>query len=260
MRFFYIVLCAAVALAKPQRSAADADGRIIGGEEAPLHEFPWQISLRNAGSHICGGTIINQNQVITAAHCVEGTGAFPILDTVIAGAHHRILEGGHQKRSVKSIEHNEDYNTPHFCNDVALVTVKVPFNFTDPNVQPIEMFLSSDAEIPAETICNSTGWGQTSGIGPFLPNALQWAQLPIRTGEECADIFPSYLDEPMVCAGSVGLNTCNGDSGGPLVCPDENGNGKLAGIVSFGLTGCKNAGVFTKVSNYEDWITARLEP
>jgi len=55
-------------------------GRIVGGEEAPLHEFPWQISLRNLGSHICGGSIINSNQVITAAHCVEG--ALPVMDTV----------------------------------------------------------------------------------------------------------------------------------------------------------------------------------
>ena len=51
-----------------------------------------------------------------------------------------------------------------------------------------------------------------------------------------------------------------GDSGGPLVCPDENGVGKLAGLVSFGYTGCTNAGVFTKVSYYEDWINERLTP
>jgi len=58
-------------------------GKIIGGEEAPKHEFPWQISLRNLGSHICGGSIINRNQVITAAHCVEG--ASPAFDSVSYG-------------------------------------------------------------------------------------------------------------------------------------------------------------------------------
>ena len=50
-----------------------------------------------------------------------------------------------------------------------------------------------------------------------------------------------------MCAGSAGQATCNGDSGGPLVCPDENGVGKLAGIVSFGYTGCTDAGVYAKV-------------
>eukprot|EP00091_Calanus_sinicus_P000700 TRINITY_DN10627_c0_g1_i1.p1 TRINITY_DN10627_c0_g1~~TRINITY_DN10627_c0_g1_i1.p1 ORF type:complete len:120 (-),score=21.94 TRINITY_DN10627_c0_g1_i1:16-375(-) len=112
--------------------------KIIGGEEAPLHEFPWQISLRALGIHICGGSIINKNQVITAAHCVKGS--FPLLDSVIAGAHHRILEAGHQKRNIASMEHHADFNNPQFNNDVALITVSEPFDFTDPNVQPIEMF------------------------------------------------------------------------------------------------------------------------
>merc|ERR1712098_990191 len=174
MKGFLVFCFIAAAAAKPQGNPAVgfADGRIIGGEEAPPHEFPWQISLRNLGSHICGGSIINKNQVITAAHCVQG--AMPALDSVVAGAHHRILEGGHQKRSVSKLEYNQDWNNPQFNNDVALITVSEPFDFSDPNVQPI-MFVGSDAEIPDNTICNSTGWGLTSGAGLFLPNALQWA-------------------------------------------------------------------------------------
>ena len=52
--------------------------------------------------------------------------------------------------------------------------------------------------------------------------------------------------------------TFQGDSGGPLVCPDANGNGKLTGLVSFGYTGCTDAGVYTKVSHYEEWIQSRI--
>merc|ERR1712154_591862 len=186
-----LLFVAALANSKPGGPViGQPDGRIIGGEEAPPHEFPWQISLRNLGSHICGGSIINKNQVITAAHCVEG--ALPILDSVVAGAHHRILEGGHQKR--------------------------------------------------------------------FLPNALQWAQLPQHSREQCEEIFPGYITDGMICAGGKGHATCNGDSGGPLVCPDVNGVGKLAGVVSFGYTGCTEAGAYTMVSHYEDWITERLTP
>merc|ERR1712215_465668 len=169
MRSLIILLLVTLVYSKPQvKTAHFTDGRIIGGEEAPEHEFPWQISLRNLGSHICGGSIINEMQVITAAHCVAG--GLPILDTVIAGAHHRILEGGHQKRSIQSMEAHEDHNNPQFNNDVAIITLKEPFDFSDPNVQPIEMFTSVDAEIPADTLCNSTGWGLTSGAGLFLPN------------------------------------------------------------------------------------------
>ena len=61
-----------------------------------------------------------------------------------------------------------------------------------------------DAEIPAETNCNSTGWGLTSGGGLFLPNALQWAKLPLHARDACEEIFPGYITDGMVCAGRKG--------------------------------------------------------
>merc|ERR1712018_339150 len=258
MKRLFFLLFATVAYSMPQGNTDlhFADGRIIGGEEAPKHEFPWQISLRNLGSHICGGSIINKNQVITAAHCVEG--AAPIFDSVVAGAHDRFLEGGHQKRNVKSLEWHEDHNTPQFNNDVALITVSEPFDFSDPHVQPIEMFKFDDEEIAANTLCNSTGWGLTYGGGLFLPNHLQWIQLPLHTHAKCEEIFPGYITDGMICAGGPGASTCNGDSGGPLVCPDASGQGKLAGIVSFGQAGCTTTGVYTRVSHYEEWIAERV--
>ena len=92
----------------------------------------------------------------------------------------------------------------------------------------------------------STGWGLTNGNGLFLPNHLQWIQIPVHSAEDCETIFPGnkeifmkltltlliynhpgYITENMVCAGSAGAATCNGDSGGPLVCPDANGVGKM---------------------------------
>ena len=171
--------------------------------------FPYQISLRNLGSHICGGSIINQNQVITAAHCVEGAGAFPVLDGVIAGAHKRKGEVGHQQRHIASLEKHEDHNNPRFNNDVAIITVSEPFDFTDPHVQPIAMFMSDDAEIPAGTVCNATGWGLTNGAGIFGPNALQWVQIPALSHEDCENLHPGYITDGMVCAGSQGHTVCN---------------------------------------------------
>ena len=79
-----------------------------------------------------------------------------ILEQIVAGAHDRFLESGHQKRNIKTMEHHEDHNNPQFDNDVALITVTEPFDFSDPHVQPIEM-LMNNTDIPAETICNSTG-------------------------------------------------------------------------------------------------------
>jgi len=262
MKVLLVLAITTLASAKPQggQPAQGKDGKIVGGEEAPEHAFPYQISLRNLGSHICGGSIINQNQVITAAHCVEGAGAFPVLDGVIAGAHKRKGEVGHQQRHIASLEKHEDHNNPRFNNDVAIITVSEPFDFTDPHVQPIAMFMSDDAEIPAGTVCNATGWGLTNGAGIFGPNALQWVQIPALSHEDCENLHPGYITDGMVCAGSQGHTVCNGDSGGPLVCPDAQGKGKLAGLVSFGTNGCPNAAGFTKVSFYEDWIQARVDP
>merc|ERR1712179_729736 len=144
MKIFVVFCFIAAAAAKPQGSPAVgyADGRIIGGEEAPAHEFPWQISLRNLGSHICGGSIINKNQVITAAHCVEG--ALPILDSVVAGAHHRRLEG-----------------LPRWSITPAGTLL---LSTTTWHSSPSQSLLTS-----VTPTCSPT-----CSTGLFLPNALQW--------------------------------------------------------------------------------------
>jgi len=257
MRTFVILCLAGAAFSLPnyEKDVKLSEGRIIGGEEAPKHEFPWQVSLKSLGSHICGGSIVNKMQVITAAHCCQGQLAF--ADQIVAGAHDRNLEQGHQQRAIATMDFHENWNTPDFDHDICMITLKEPFNFDDPNVQPIEFFQTADAEIPAETVCNSTGWGLTNGNGLFLPNHLQWIQIPVHSREDCETIFPGYITDNMVCAGSAGAATCNGDSGGPLVCPDASGVGKLAGIVSFGYTGCTDAGVYAKVSSFTDWIMER---
>jgi len=257
LRHALSLLGLALVAAKPQIASEMklSDGRIIGGEEAPLHEFPWQVSLKSLGSHICGGSIVNENQVITAAHCCQGQLA--ALDQIVAGAHDRFLEAGHQKRGISSMDYHGSWNNPQFDHDICMITLNEPLDFNDPNVQPIEFFKSDDAEIPAETVCNSTGWGLTTGGGLFLPNHLQWIQIPVHSRDDCEEIFPGYITDNMICAGRSGAATCNGDSGGPLVCPDASGVGKLAGIVSFGYTGCTNAGVYAKVSQFTDWIAER---
>lgn len=143
-------------------------------------------------------------------------------------------------------------------NDISIITVTEPFDFSDPNVQPIETFKSNDAEIAPGTTCISSGWGLTQGGGVFPPNTLQVVDLDIVAEDECNQIFQGYIKPGMICAGKPGAAPCNGDSGGPLVCPDADGNQKLAGIVSFGQQGCTTTGVYTRVSKYEDWITERL--
>ena len=105
---------------------------------------------------------------------------------------------------------HEDHNQPtHFNNDVAIITLNEPFNFTDPNVQPIEMFNSEDADIVPESICNATGWGSVSDSSRFPPNALQWVQIPILSDENCKNIFSSFVTDGVVCAGSERHTACS---------------------------------------------------
>jgi len=262
MRVLAGILFLSLALvdAHPQANLHVADGRIIGGDVAPKHAFPWQISLRSLGSHTCGGAIINQNQVLTAAHCVDGF--LPVLDKVIAGAHYRsdLQEFGHQRRSIKEWEAHGSWNNPPFDNDIAIITVSQPFDFSDPNVQPIEVWSADDGDLIPETICNSTGWGLTNGAGLSLPQELHWIQIPVHAREKCEETFPGYITDGMICAGSAGHATCNGDSGGPFVCPTASGQGKLTGLVSFGYNGCTDMGVYNNVKFYQEWIEERLNP
>jgi len=249
---------ALMASAKPRHlpKVALANGRIIGGHDAEPHAYPWQISMKSFGSHICGGSIINEKQVLCAAHCVQGQIA--AVDAIVAGAHKLNFEFGHQKRSIESMEANSNFNMQELEDDISIITVTEPFDFSDPHVQPIDTFKTDDAEIADGTTCVSTGWGLTSGGGLFPPNTLQEVEIDILSFEECNSIFQGYIKPGMICAGKAGAAPCNGDSGGPLVCPDGNGNTKLAGIVSFGQNGCTSSGVYTRVSHYEDWITERI--
>merc|ERR1712020_302387 len=106
-----------------------------------MDEFPWQVSLKSFGSHICGGSVVNKNQIITAAHCCQGQLSF--LDSIVAGAHDRNLESGHQTRAIQSMEYHESWNTPDFDHDICIVTLKEPLNLDDPNVAPIDFFSGS---------------------------------------------------------------------------------------------------------------------
>ena len=107
------------------------------------------------------------------------------------------------------MEANTNFNMQDLADDVSIITVTEPFDLSDPNVQPINMFLATDDAIPPNTVCNSTGWGLTSGGSLFPPNALQWVQIPTHDAEECEQIFGDVITDGMICAGGPGSGACN---------------------------------------------------
>jgi len=233
-------------------------GRIVGGAPATPGQLPYQISLLYGGRHICGGSIIAQNVVVTAAHCVEGDSPRDLQ--IVAGEHDRSQTSGNEQTiQVVRIAVHEQYDVPtQFANDIALLFLSTtnPLVFDDFS-RPVAL-PTQEQQTSVDIIVS--GWGTTSQ-GGSLPNILQWVQLPIVSDETCRMNYAgeTILDS-MLCAGfpQGGRDSCQGDSGGPLVTVGA--NNYLAGVVSWGY-GCAQPnypGVNTEVSYFVNWINDKI--
>lgn len=223
------------------------DGRIVGGENTTIEEFPWQVSMEFMGSHRCGGSIIASNKIVTAAHCVRGV-ILKYLQVRVGATH--VGKDGQLVGVMKIIEH-EDYNIPSLNNDIALLFLDKDLIFDDTH-QPIPLPIHG-RNVPAGSIALVTGWGALEQGGPS-PSQLQYVAVPIVEDGLCEVAVRGVIPQTMICAGRYvegGADSCQGDSGGPLVV-----SGVLQGVVSWGY-GCaqeKLPGVYTRVSNFRNWI------
>ena len=234
--------------------------KITGGTSADISDFPWQVYFES-GIYTCGGSIISENWVVTAAHCTKNSNGSAISASDMAvevGANNprNGLEG--KKYYISEVIVHEDYNNNTLENDIALLKLKEPLNFE--NAKPIKLILAEDvAEGATDPGVMSwvTGWGLTSVRPSVYPTSLQKVQLPIVTNTQAATVWKS-IPETDIMAGFLNGNkdACSGDSGGPLVVPvsDEY---KLAGIVSWGSSNCNTYGGYTRVSCFETWIRTK---
>uniref|UniRef100_A0A8C3SV50 Peptidase S1 domain-containing protein n=1 Tax=Chelydra serpentina TaxID=8475 RepID=A0A8C3SV50_CHESE len=223
--------------------------RVVGGEDANPHSWPWQISLQydksGVWAHTCGGTLIATNWVLTAAHCIRRT---------------MRLRGSlsPQESGVSQLSlHCPSRSDLGFSNDIALIKLAEPVQLSE-TIQPA--CLPANGAILAQDFpCYITGWGRLWTNGP-ISDDLQQALLPVVDHATCSkwDWWGFRVKETMVCAGGDGVvSGCNGDSGGPLNCYGANA-WEVHGIVSFGsglsCNTLKKPTVFTRVSAYIDWI------
>nr|XP_033809337.1 ovochymase-1 isoform X2 [Geotrypetes seraphini] len=235
-------------------------GRIVGGEEARPHCWPWQVGLHFLGDHQCGGVIIEKSWIMTAAHCM-GIGKDPSYWTVVAGDHDRTLnESTEQVRKARRIVLHENFDYRIYDSDLALIQLDVELVYNDV-VRPI-CLPDSQKPLLSSSVCIVTGWGKTQEDG-MLSSRLQQLRVPILDSKICEVSYyasrPGGITEGMLCAGfpsSGGKDSCQGDSGGPLVCRNETEPFILYGIISWGV-GCarpKKPGVYTRVRVYLNWI------
>jgi len=260
--FVATLLCVSAQLAVsreivPQLGKQTGIGRIVGGEEAADGEFPWQVSLRSIGAigstHFCGGSVLSENWIVTAAHCCAGQGPLS-MHVVAGGIKLNNNEGEEERRDIDKIIGHPDYSSRDLTNDICLLKLKEPLEETQ-WVKPIPLAREESAA-GADMIV--TGWGTLNEGGFSLPNVLHKVTVPVVSDEDCNEDYASSgyaITDSMICAGlpEGGKDSCQGDSGGPFI---DAATKELVGIVSWGI-GCARAGypgVYTQVSYFVDWI------
>merc|ERR1712066_1071707 len=238
--------------------------RIVGGHEAEEHQWPWQVALFIDNAWFCGGSIISENYVLTAAHCVDGASYFDIM----AGAHN--VRAASEPHRVEITSYNgwthPQWDDSTLANDLALIELPSPIDFND-YISPSCMPEKGDTADESELV-TVTGWGKPSdSAGGISPVLRMVSDLPCISNAEC-NSFYGIVGDGIVCIDTTGgKGSCNGDSGGPLVMkagmrwkdgmatPGQKWN--QVGIVSFGSSaGCEvgyPAG-FTRVEYYLEWI------
>uniref|UniRef100_A0A1A8L0C1 Vitamin K-dependent protein C n=1 Tax=Nothobranchius pienaari TaxID=704102 RepID=A0A1A8L0C1_9TELE len=230
---------------------------MLGGEVGKKGESPWQVLVLNArGSFHCGGVLIDKNWVLTAAHCLQNNHRF----SVRLGDYERLItEGTEVKLEVSEAFKHPNYNSETVDNDIALLRLRTPAPFSK-YILPVCLPSRAMAERvlhQSGTVTVVTGWGRDD-TGKYS-SALNVIKVPLVDHSNCSrQMFPHQLSNNVLCAGILGerIDACEGDSGGPMVTLYQN-TWFLVGLVSWG-EGCgikDKPGIYTKVSNYNRWIS-----
>ncbi|XP_066528238.1 trypsin I-P1-like [Hoplias malabaricus] len=221
--------------------------RIIGGQEVVPHSIKHQASLQLDRMHYCGGTLINQLWVLSAAHCWRPSS---VIQVVLSEHNLAVEDGFEQVYNVSRVITHPSFDSKTYNGDAMLLKLSRPA-MLNAFVQPAPLPDMDTAALDSSTSCTVSGWGVTRIYSFYLSPVLR--SVDVDFIPNCQMYYGLRVSQNMICAGSRfgGRDSCQGDSGGPLTC-----NGNLEGIVSWGI-GCANPyypGVYTKVRNYVKWI------
>ncbi|CAO1420930.1 unnamed protein product [Diamesa hyperborea] len=228
---------------------ADREGRIVGGRDATIEEFPYMAAMIWSGGFACGGSILNVNTILSAAHCTFG---YPASQFQIRVGSNRVSTGG-QLVPVTRIINHESYNPNTLIHDICIM--KLSRNLVlSASVRTIALPVQGFA-VPHGNMATLSGWGGINTAGNRSPTVLQTLQTPIIGNSQCGTINGSPIRADQMCAGGVnGRDSCFGDSGGPLVF-----QARAVGIVSWGygdgLCAIGWPSVYVRVSEQLPFIT-----
>ncbi|XP_027013989.1 vitamin K-dependent protein C-like [Tachysurus fulvidraco] len=252
--------CGQILLAKSiyrQKPIEGLQPWIMGGEVGKRGESPWQALILNSkGKFHCGGVLLDEVWVLTAAHCLERFSLFAVR----LGDYNRYeFEGSEFTVSVVKIIPHPKYNRETLANDIALMRLKLPVTFSTyivPACLPSQDLAERVLHLNG-TMTVVTGWGTETEGAELYSTELKHINVPLMDQSECAHHMVNNLTENVLCAGSIGSidDACKGDSGGPMMTLYRN-TWFLIGLVSWG-EGCGHTdklGIYTKVSNYLEWI------
>lgn len=241
--------------------------RIVGGTMTQPGEYPWMVSVHEKHGyrfkHICGGTILNENYIVTAAHCIDYPTS-PRRYQIYTGVHKLSKKYREPAASYKisQVIVHEDYDKDTWENDIALLRTKEPIEIEGSSGYVNGICLPySDKDPNGWSFV--AGWGYTKQDGE-ISDILKVTKLPLVTRKICNDAYEAGdypILDTQICAGVVGKDSCQLDSGGPLMQKSKKGVYQLIGIVSYGI-GCGQPdypGVYTKVSSFMDWLEENMD-
>ncbi|XP_055687960.1 trypsin-1-like [Lutzomyia longipalpis] len=239
------------------------NGRIVGGVNALPGEFPYICSIQwvllTASTHICGASVVNNNWVLTAAHCITEAPNIGRLEILCGKLNLAIVEPNQARVGVASHVLHESW-VPGAVGpfDIALIRLAAPLVYND-WIQPV-VFPAAGSH--PSGVSQMIGWGSTSGgTIPTNPDILQKVNVPVVEYSACRAALEAIgggadnvFDDTKICTGPLtgGVSACSGDSGSPVL----QGSTQI-GIVSWGFMPCGSAGapsVHTRVAHFITWI------
>uniref|UniRef100_A0A8C0EKJ7 Enteropeptidase n=1 Tax=Bubo bubo TaxID=30461 RepID=A0A8C0EKJ7_BUBBB len=250
--FFFLILACGKHLVTQNNGT-----RIVGGSDARREAWPWIVSLHFNSRPVCGASLVSDEWLVTAAHCVYGRQLKPSQWKAVLGLYDQsdMTQPSTVVRNIDQVVINPHYMKRTKDSDIALMHLQYKVQYTV-YIQPICLPEKNQQFLPGIN-CSIAGWGKIMNEGP-TSDILQEAEVPLISNEKCQQWMPEYsITENMICAGYDigGLDSCKGDSGGPLTFDDGN-KWFLVGVTSFGYKCAlpKRPGVYVRVTMFVDWI------